>query len=125
MRCASLVVRPVTEYLYHHVGAERFLARADDLCALINVVGIGVTGFHTRSRFDDDLNTRFAIAGDHRRYQCHAPLPRKTFTGNTNNHGVSSLAPHFLTPKPVGAVKLLKLTELSILSRVLRMSTLT
>jgi hypothetical protein len=88
---ASFVIRSVAQDLYHHIGAEYFRARGDNLCALINVLGVGVASFHASSGFDPNFHPNLGITRDYRRYKCYAPLPRKTLSGNTNNHGVSSL----------------------------------
>src|SRR5450759_3319788 len=88
---ASFVIRSVAQDLYHHIGAEYFRARGDNLCALINVLRVGVAGFEASSGFTPNFHHNLGITWDHCRYKCYAPLPRKTFTGNTNNHEVSSL----------------------------------
>src|SRR5260221_430311 len=84
---AGAVVGAVAEDLGDDVGgAKDFGAIRDNLCALGYVIGVGITGLDTGTGFQHDLQARFGQIGNHRGHQRNAPLPRKTFAGNTDNH---------------------------------------
>src|ERR1039457_441539 len=106
---ASFVIRSVAQDLYHHIGEEYFRARGDNRCALINVLGVVVASFHASSGFDPNFHPNLGITRDYRRYKCYAPLPRKTLSGNTNNHGVSSLCLRLSGVKPSRCARFLEI----------------
>src|SRR5712692_5290939 len=91
IRFAGAIVRAVAQNLREDVGgAKNFGAVGENLRALGGIVGIGITGFDARARFERDLESGFRQRGQHRGYQRNAPLPRKRFAGHTNNHDASS-----------------------------------
>ena len=62
----------------------------DDLGAFGGVFSVGIAGLHACARFHDNFDPCLCEIGQRRGYQRDAPLPRETFSGNTNNHGESS-----------------------------------
>src|SRR5438046_1909718 len=82
MACNPATPAPITRT---RPGALR-----ENLRALRSVFGVRITGFHSRPRLHDNLESRFDKIRDHRRHQRDTPLPRETLFRDTDNHGPSS-----------------------------------
>jgi hypothetical protein len=84
---ARPIVRSVAKDLRNDVGSAKDLSTPqENLSAFCKVLGIGITGFDTRARFDNDLESCLGEIGDHRGDERNAPLPWIAFARNANNH---------------------------------------
>src|SRR5467141_2387480 len=92
---AGAVVGAVAKNLRDDIGgAKHFRAIRQDFRALGGVIGVRITGFDTRTSLNDDFQARLGQRGQYRGHQRHAPLPRKRFAGNTDNHEPSITSFH-------------------------------
>ena len=88
---AGSVVGAVTQNLGDDVSSAKDVrALRENLRALGEIFGVEITRFGARASLNDHFQARFCQAGNGRRNERYAPLPRETFSGNTDNHEASS-----------------------------------